>query len=68
MITAISTIRHNGNVYTEGQEIPGLTTEQAAQLVFAGAATGQATEQEPAGAATEQEPADTKKPNGGAKG
>ncbi len=68
MITATSTVHHDGNVYTEGQEIPGLTTEQAARLVSAGAATEQATEQDPAGAATEQEPADTKKPSGGAKG
>jgi hypothetical protein len=64
MITATSTVHHDGNVYTVGQEIPGLTTEQAAQLVSAGAATEQAS----AGVSAEQEPADTKRPSGGAKG
>ena len=57
MITfiAISNIHHDGSRYTEGQEIPGLTDEQAAALIAAGAA-------EPV---TEQKPAKPSKPGGG---
>ena len=58
MIQATCNIRHDGTLYTEGQEIPGLTDEQAAALVAAGAA--EQAEQ------TEQKPAKPSKPSGGA--
>lgn len=38
MITALSTIHHDGTTYQPGQEIPGLTDEQAATLLACGAA------------------------------
>jgi hypothetical protein len=38
MITALSTIQHDGATYQPGQEIPGLSEEQAATLVACGAA------------------------------
>jgi hypothetical protein len=41
MITATSTVHHNGAIYREGQEIPDLSEEQAAALVAAGAADEQ---------------------------
>ena len=46
MITAISQVHHDGTTYQPGQEIPGLSDEQAATLVACGAA--QASEPEPA--------------------
>jgi|688.fasta_scaffold07757_12 hypothetical protein len=51
MITATSLVHHDGATYQPGQEIPGLSDEQAAALVACGAA--QASEPEPA----EPEPA-----------
>ena len=62
MIQATCNIRHDGTLYTEGQEVPGLTDEQAAALVAAGAAE-QAPEQ---AEQTEQKPAKPSKPSGGA--
>jgi hypothetical protein len=56
MIHALSNIHHDGTLYTEGQEIPGLTDEQAAALIAAGAAE----------TAPEQKPAKPSKPTGGA--
>ena len=56
MIHALSSIHHDGTLYTEGQEIPGLTDGQAAALLAAGAAE----------TAPEQKPAKPPKPTGGA--
>ena len=47
MIIATVNVHHDGTLYTEGQEIPGLTDEQAAALIAAGAAET-ASEQKPA--------------------
>ena len=41
MIVATSTVHHDRVIYQEGQEIPGLSEEQAAALVAAGAAEEQ---------------------------
>lgn len=38
MITATSTVHHDGATYQPGQAIPGLSGEQAAALVGCGAA------------------------------
>jgi hypothetical protein len=38
MITALSTIQHDGTTYQPGQEIPDLSEGQAATLVACGAA------------------------------
>jgi hypothetical protein len=68
MIRTISNIHHDGTLYTEGQEILGLTDEQAAALIAAGAAES-APEPEPDPApdpAPEQKPAKPAKPTGGA--
>ncbi len=54
MIRTLSNIHHDGTLYTEGQEIPGLTDEQAAALIAAGAAE----------TAPEQKPAKPTKPGG----
>jgi hypothetical protein len=56
MIIAIVNVHHDGTLYTEGQEIPGLTDEQAAALIAAGAAE----------TAPEQKPTKPSKPTGGA--
>jgi len=48
MITATSTVHHDGVTYTEGQEIPGLSEDQAAALVAAGAAEEQKPPAKPA--------------------
>lgn len=41
MIVATSTVHHDGVIYKEGQEIPGLSEEQVTALVAAGAAEEQ---------------------------
>jgi len=41
VIVATSTVHHDRVIYQEGQEIPGLSEEQAAALVAAGAAEEQ---------------------------
>ena len=35
-VTDLSSVNHNGTIYTEGQEIPGLTVKQAEPLLALG--------------------------------
>jgi hypothetical protein len=68
MIRTLSNVHHDGTLYTEGQEIPGLTDEQAAALVAAGAAESApepAPEPEPE-PPPEQKPTKPSRPTGGA--
>jgi hypothetical protein len=66
MITALSSIQHDGTLYTEGQEIPGLTDEQAADLIAAGAAESAPEPAPESVPAPEQKPAKSTKLTDGA--